>query len=89
MKWAGALSVVSTRLSAGESLFLNVPLYARVFLRKWLIKVMLPECGELKMTALRPRDRNRIIEQKGIEKGSRELVSYLTLVPPNTIQLGD
>ena len=81
--------VFEYEMGRSTSLFLNVPLYARVFLRKWLIKVMLPECGELKMTALTPRDRNRIIEQKGIEKGSRELVSYLTLVPPNTIQLGD
>jgi hypothetical protein len=49
--------------------------------------VVLPEYGELKMTALTPRYGNRIIEQKEFEKGSRELVSYSTLVLANTIHL--
>jgi hypothetical protein len=35
-----------------DSLFLNVPLHSCILLRKWLIKVMPPECGELKMTTL-------------------------------------
>jgi hypothetical protein len=74
-KWA-ALSVVFTRLSARETLFLNVPLHTYVLLRKWLIKVMPPECGELKMTALTPP----VIEIDHRTKGDREGIERTSLI---------